>query len=363
MDKHAQAADKAWHSSPRMTDVAKLAGVATSTVSRALANPGRVNEETRRRIAAAAEQLGYIPNTAARNLRVGRSTIVLAALPGPSMIFGASQIIPAVLQGLASTVAEGGFDLIFSNRNSPAAARHVVDLAFGGTVRGVVVLGAADLPAYGSRSLADAGIPVVSLLTDRSAAGIPSVVTNDRAAMREGVLHLIALDHRSFFYIAGESGNYHEVERFSGLLDALAVVGLSDRAVIRHGGHLGFNEGFQNGVEAAHAYLALALARRPTAAVCCADDAAISFIGTVRSNGVAVPEDVSIIGFDGAAVGAFCVPPLTTLEQPAEDLGAQAARIMLDLLGGAAMPAPKTTVPSRLLLRASTATPSGRSER
>jgi len=347
-------------SGPRMTDVARLAGVATSTVSRALANPGRVNEETRRRIAAAAEQLGYIPNAAARNLRVGKSTIVLAALPGPSMIFGASQIIPAVLQGLASAVEEGGFDLIFSNRNSPAAARHVLDLAFGGTVRGVVVLGAADLPVYGSRSLGDAGIPIVSLLMDRSAAGIPSVVTNDREAMREGVLHLIALGHRSFFYVAGQAGNYHEVERFSGLLDALTVVGLSDRAVIRHGGHLGFNEGFQNGVEAAHAYLGLA--PRPTAAVCCADDAAISFIGTARSNGVAVPEDVSVIGFDGAAVGAFCVPPLTTLEQPAEDLGARAARIMLDLLDGAATaPVPTTTVPSRLLLRASTATPNTRS--
>ncbi|MGK9167605.1 LacI family transcriptional regulator [Inquilinus limosus] len=341
-----------------MSDVARLAGVATSTVSRALAIPGRVNEVTRRRIAAAAEQLGYIPNSAARILRAGRSRTILATLPGPGISYGAAQITPRALESLAATIAESGFDLLFANRNSPATARHVLDLAFGGTVRGVFVLGIADLPSHGNRSLADASLPTVSLLIDRSAAGIPSVVTNDREAMREGVLHLIDLGHRSFFYVAGPAASYHETERFSGVLDALALAGLSRRAVIRHGGHLPFGRGFQSGVEAAHAYLALK--RRPTAVVCCGDDAAISFTGTVRSNGVAVPGDVSLIGFDGAPVGAFCDPPLTTLEQPTEDLGIRAAEAMLQLLDGGAAPALKTTLPSRLLLRGSTAAPKER---
>ncbi|MGO1076104.1 LacI family DNA-binding transcriptional regulator [Inquilinus sp. CA228] len=340
-----------------MSDVARLAGVATSTVSRALAIPGRVNEETRRRVAAAAEQLGYIPNAAARSLRAGKSTNIMATLPGPSTIFGVAQIIPAVVQSLAATLSEHGFDLLFCNRNSPAAERHILSQAFGGSVRGVVVFGAEALPSYGRRSLTDADVPVVSLLIDRSAAGIPSVVTNDRGAMREGALHLAALGHRSFLYVAGEAGNYHEVERYSGLLDALATAGLSEAAVIRHGGRFGFNEGLRSGVEAAQAYLAMQ--RRPTAVICCADDAAISFIATVRSHGVAVPGDVSVVGFDGAAVGAFCDPPLTTLAQPTEDLGSRAAEIMLQLADGAAPSPLNTTLSSRLLLRGSTAAPAG----
>lgn len=347
-------------SGPLMSDVARLAGVAVSTVSRALAVPGRVNEATRQRIAAAAERLGYIPNAAARSLRAGKSTTIMAALPGPSIVFGAAQIIPAVLQSLSATLAESGFDLIFSNRNSPAAERHILGQAFGGSVRGVVVLGAAPLPSYGCRSLADADIPIVSLLLDRSAAGIPSVVTNDRGAMGEGALHLVALGHRSFLYVAGEAGNYHEIERYSGLLDALATAGIPADAAIRHQGHFGFNEGLCSGVEAAQAYLAMR--RRPTAAICCADDAAISFIATVRSHGVAVPGDVSVVGFDGAAVGAFCDPPLTTLAQPTRDLGCRAAEIMLQLADGAGGAPPlKTTLSSRLLLRASTGAANGAS--
>lgn len=336
-----------------MSDVARLAGVATSTVSRALAVPGRVSEATRRRVAAAAEQLGYIPNAAAQSLRAGKSTNIMATLPGPSTIFGVAQIIPAVVQSLSATLSENGFDLLFCNRNSPAAERHILGQAFDGSVRGVVVFGAAALPSYGCRSLTDADVPIVSLLIDRSAAGIPSVITNDRDAMRDGVLHLIALGHRSFLYVAGPPGSYHEAERFSGLLDALATAGLSERAVIRHGGHLGFDAGLEAGVEAARTYLTMK--RRPTAIVCCADDAAISFIGTVRPHGVAVPGDVSVLGFDGAAVGAFCDPPLTSLAQPTRDLGVRAAEIMLQLLkDGPAAPPLQTALPSPLLLRAST---------
>ncbi|WP_225768188.1 LacI family DNA-binding transcriptional regulator [Inquilinus sp. Marseille-Q2685] len=339
-----------------MSDVARLAGVATSTVSRALAVPGRVNEATRRRIAAAAEQLGYIPNAAAQSLRAGRSTNIMATLPGPNTNFGVAQIIPAVVQSLSATLSGSGFDLLFCNRNSPAAERHILGQAFDGAIRGVVVFGAAALPSYGRRSLTDAYIPIVSLLIDRSEAGIPSVVTNDRGAMRDGVLHLIALGHRSFLYVAGPPGSYHEAERFAGVLDALATAGLSARAVIRHGGCLGFNAGLEAGVEAAQTYLAME--RRPTAVVCCADDAAISFIGTVRPHGVAVPGDVSVLGFDGAAVGAFCDPPLTSLAQPTRDLGIRAADVMLQLLEDvAAVPPLKTTLPSRLLLRASTGAP------
>lgn len=342
---------------PLMRDVARLAGVATSTVSRALANPGRVNEKTRCRIVAAVEQLGYVPNAAARNLRVGTSNIVMAILSEPAIANGASQIVPEVLQSVASTLSDNGFSLLIAGRNRSAAAeQHIPDLAVGGIVRGAILIGAAELPPHGQRSLANAGIPIVSVLQDRSATGIPSVIADDREAMREAVLHLIGLGHRSFFYIAGPEGSYHEAERFGGLAEALAAAGLPDRAVVRHGGGHAFQDGFPSGIGAARAYLALT--PRPTAAAACWDDAAIAFMSTVRSQGVAVPRDLSVLGFDGVPVGAFCEPPLATLRQPTARLGAKAAEILLQLLDGdAADPPLKTTLPNQLLLRASTAAP------
>ncbi|WP_202964631.1 LacI family DNA-binding transcriptional regulator [Inquilinus limosus] len=303
-----------------MRDVARLAGVATSTVSRALARPGRVNEATRRRILAAAEQLGYVPNAAARNLRVGASNIIMAVLSEPAIANGASQVVPEVLQSVAATLSDNGFNLLIAGRNrTPAEEQHIPDLAVGGIVRGAILIGAAELPPHGRRSLVNAGIPIVSVLQDRSAAGIPSVIADDRKAMREAVLQLIGLGHRSFFYIAGPAGSYHEAERFGGLAEALAAAGLPDRAVVRHGGGHAFQDGFESGVDAARAWLALA--PRPTAAIACWDDAAIAFMSTVRPQGVAVPGDLSVLGFDGVPVGAFCEPPLATLRQPTAELG------------------------------------------
>ncbi|MFE0757145.1 LacI family DNA-binding transcriptional regulator [Inquilinus sp. NPDC058860] len=339
-----------------MRDVARLAGVATSTVSRALANPGRVNETTRRRILAAAEQLGYVPNAAARSLRVGASNIVMAVMSEPAIANDVSQITSEVLQSAAATLAKAGFNLVIASRSRPAAEAHIPDLAIGGIVRGAIVFGSSELPSYGRRSLAGAGIPIVSLLHDRSAAGIPSVIANDREAMRDAALHLIGLGHRSFFYIAGPADNYHEAERFAGLAEAAAAAGLPDRAVIRHGGLHSFQNGFSCGIDAARAYLARK--RRPTAAVSCWDDAAIAFMGTVRAHGVTVPDDLSVIGFDGAPVGVFCEPPLTTIRQPTASLGAKTVEILLQLLDGDAAAVPmKMMLPNQLLLRASTAAP------
>jgi LacI family repressor for deo operon, udp, cdd, tsx, nupC, and nupG len=293
-----------------------------------------------------------------RTLRVGTSNIVMAVLPQPAFANDASQILSEVLQSAAQTLADGGFALVIASRSRSAAETHIPDLAIGGIVRGTIVLGSTELPAFGRRSLAGTGIPIVSLLEDRSAAGIPSVVADDRAAMRDAVLRLVGLGHRSFFYIAGPAGNYHEAERSGGIAEALAAAGMPGRAVIRHSGARSFQNGFACGIEAAQAWLALK--RRPTAAIACWDDAAIAFMGTVRAEGVAVPGDLSVIGFDGTPVGAFCEPPLSTIRQPTAELGAKGAQILLRLLDGDTVGLPLCTVlPNQLLPRASTAAPRG----
>ncbi|MBY2989139.1 LacI family DNA-binding transcriptional regulator, partial [Rhizobium leguminosarum] len=134
-----------------MADVARLAGVAISTVSRALANPGRVNEKTRARINAAARQLGYTPNAMARGLRVGKSNIIMIILPG-SLYYGASQVIPQVLQSINQSLIQGGYNLMIANLDrDEISERHILDLAFGGSVRGAIIL-SSKLPEVDGRS-------------------------------------------------------------------------------------------------------------------------------------------------------------------------------------------------------------------
>lgn len=338
-------------SSALMADVARLAGVATSTVSRALANPGRVNEKTRARIAAAAEQLGYTPNAAARNLRVGKSNVIMIILPG-SLHYGASQIIPQVLDAVNRTLIRNGYNLMIANLDrDESSERHILDLAFGGTVRGALIL-SSQLPVVANRSLAEAGLPIVSLLLDMSDTAVPSIVTNDRQAVREVARELLALGHRRFFYIAGPTGNYHDIERYAGLVEALQEAGLSEEYVTRSGGELSFQFGFETGLRAAEEFSTLA--EKPTAVVATSDDMAISFMSRVQKMGWRVPDDLSIVSFDGSPVCEYCAPPLSTIEQPMEALGETAAELLIRWMADIERPEEsRIVIPSRIIRRES----------
>lgn len=330
-------------SGPLMSDVAKLAGVATSTVSRALANPGRVNQKTREKITRAAETLGYTPNAAARNLRVGKSNIILIVLPGP-LYFGASQVVPQVLQGIDATLVENGYNLLIANLNrGELSEKHILDLAHGGTVRGAIIL-SSPLPIVANRSLADAGIPLISLFHDLSSSGVSSVITNDREAVCQAVSReLVPKGHSRFLYIAGPEDNYHEVERYQGLLEALLQSGLSEKDIVISGGTLDYRHGFAAGLQAAEVFLKQET--KPTAVVATSDDMAIAFMSQIRQKGWRVPQDVSVVGFDCSPVSAFVEPPLSSIRQPVEDMGDAAAKALLALLSE-----PKKPLPQRIVL-------------
>ncbi|AYG61792.1 LacI family DNA-binding transcriptional regulator [Rhizobium jaguaris] len=342
-------------SGPLMADVARLAGVAISTVSRALANPGRVNEKTRARIDAAAKKLGYTPNAMARGLRVGKSNTIMIILPG-SLYYGVSQVIPQVLQSINKALLQNGYNLMIANLGRDAESeRHILDLAFGGTVRGAIIL-SSKLPEVDGRSLANAGLPTISMLLDMSDAGVPSVVTNDREAVRDATADLIHLGHRRFLYLAGPENNYHDLERFSGVVEALQEAGLSESAVVRSGGNLDYQHGFDIGLQAASDFAALA--DKPTAAIATSDDMAISFMSRVQRMGLSIPGGLSIVSFDGSPVCAFCSPPLSTIEQPMEEMGQMAVAILMAAIDRPEQkPEMRNVIRSRLIQRESVAAP------
>jgi DNA-binding LacI/PurR family transcriptional regulator len=208
---------------------------------------------------------------------------------------------------------------------SDIADRRIIDLAYGGVVDGVILLAVSATVANG-RSLRDCGLPLVSVFFDERGDGISSVVTNDREATREAVRHLLALGHRRFFYISAPPDNYHEVERYAGVCEELKAAGLGVDAAVRFEGAFDFD----SGIAGARHYLSLD--RRPTAAICCNDNMAVSFMKVVSDAGLRVPQDLSVVGFDGAELGAFCGPGLTTVRQPTAAMGRLAAARLLRLI-------------------------------
>ncbi|MBT9385153.1 LacI family transcriptional regulator [Pseudooceanicola sp. CBS1P-1] len=334
---------------PNMKQVAEAAGVAVSTVSRALTNPGRVNEKTRTRVAEAARKLGYTPNAAARSLRMGKSKTIMIVLPG-ALYYGASQIIPLALAGIDGLLARNGFKILIANLDrEEATEQHIINLAGSGTVDGAIVLSSAP-PSVGGRSLKDLGLPVVAMLHDISDQGVPSVITNEHQIMCAATELLIAEGHRQFLYVAGPDGVYHEVHRYAGIREAIARHGLPESALTRTEGVGAYQEGFNIGFAAAEQLLAMA--PRPTAALCCSDDAALALLKRLLDEGIEVPSEVAVMGFDGAAVGALFRPALSTIEQPATEMGTRAAALLLEMLAGEEVP-PVTVVDSTILRRGS----------
>jgi LacI family repressor for deo operon, udp, cdd, tsx, nupC, and nupG len=167
---------------------------------------------------------------------------------------------------------------------------------------------------------------------------------------------LLRSGHRRFLYIAGPAGNYHDVERYGGVLEALRAGGLSEEAVSRSGGDLEYQHGFEIGIRAVDDFMKLAA--RPTAVIATSDDMAISFMSRIQRAGLSVPDDLSIVSFDGSPVCEFCSPPLSTIEQPVEEMGRAAVELLLDALGQTQNAvAMRTVISSKLILRESIAPP------
>jgi LacI family transcriptional regulator, repressor for deo operon, udp, cdd, tsx, nupC, and nupG len=309
---------------PRIGDVARAAGVSTATVSRALTAPDQVRPQTRDRVLEAVRTLGYTPNAAARNLRAGRSRLVLVIIPRRNN----PPFFSEVLHGIDVAMSAAGYAVITGNFDGDAErARHLVDLVSGGHLDGILIL-SGQIPTIDGRSILDGGLPIVSVCAELPGAHAPAVLVDDAACAKAQLRHLLDLGHRRLFYIAGPDGNYNEVKRFQAVEEAMAEAGLPPEILCRHPG----NYMFSGGVDAARTFLAME--ERPTGVIACNDEMAIGFVKTVRSAGLRIPDEVSVIGFDGIEMAEFCEPTLTTIRQPRFELGSTGARALLDAIAG-----------------------------
>jgi LacI family repressor for deo operon, udp, cdd, tsx, nupC, and nupG len=331
-----------------IAEVAALAGVSIATVSRALTNPERVNAATRAHVLEVVRRTGYTPNVAGRSLRRARSMMVLVVVP--SFI---TPFFSELLLGVDRALSAHGYGLLVGNlHDGEAKEARLLDLVLSGQADGVLLLNRHVLRTA-TRSLADTTVPVVAVSVPTAMPGVPAVLVQDREGAAAVARHLLELGHRRFGYVSGPEGNYIEAERWAGFSDALAAAGVPAAAIRRYQGDFHV----RSGVEAAGRFLAEA--DRPTAVFAVSDMMAIGFMRTVHAGGLVVPRDVSVVGFDGIEFADYCQPPLTTVRQPREAMGRQAAELLVRLVRGEPIPAGERLLRLETSLRpaASTAPP------
>ncbi|MFF6900500.1 LacI family DNA-binding transcriptional regulator [Streptomyces hydrogenans] len=321
---------------PTSRDVARVAGVSQATVSLVLGEKwrGRVSERTAGTVRDAARELGYRPNLAARNLRLGRTRTALLVVPALTNEFFAH-----VYTGAAAVAADHGFGVVLypspdgvgPARDPFASAQAALD--------GVL---ASSMATEALGAFRGSDLPLVMLDSDPSEPGAAAHLNLDVAdGMRRVTDHLLALGHRSFLHLASAVPSWTFDVRAAALADALRGTGL--RTV-------------RSSLDVAGAREAAALALggpgpRPTAVVCDDDILAIGVLKAARRLGLRVPEDLSITGFDDLALAGAVEPELTTVRLPAEEFGRRGMEALLAVLAGE--PAPPVTLPVALVARGS----------
>lgn len=322
-------------------DVARLASVSTATVSRALSAPHRVAEQTRAAVAAAIKQTGYQINHTARNLRLKRTGSVLALIPDL-----ANPFFSEILSGLASVLSPAGFGLLVADtKMGPNPLKDLDDVLKKGLADGMVVF---DGTAVSVAQMARPRVPVVAAC-EWGELDIPWVRIDNQAAAGLAIDHLVAMGHRSIGHVTGPRGNVLTDDRLEGTRAALARHGIALPEKWIFPGDFGL----ASGALAARSWLALE--KRPTAVFCASDQMACGLIGELRHNGIVVPEELSVVGFDDIDLAAHLTPALTTIRQPRFLIGEQSARLLTAAIENADLSPSGEIIPVELVRRQSVA--------
>jgi len=304
-------------------DIAKAAGVAHSTVSRALSDSSLISAETRARIQQLAQEMGYSPHDQARSLVTGYSKTV-----GVVVTTIADPFVAEVLQGIESTAHDHGYTVILNSSNAePEREIAAVEMLRSKRVAGVIVT-SSRVGALYLEHLERIGAPVVLINNHNEQSGryTFSVGVDNQHGGRIATEHLLQLGHRRIAYVTGRADHSDDLDRLDGYRGALAAAGVPfDPALIVPG------DGRADGGAQALTPL-MALDEPPTAVFCYNDMTAVGLMQASRQSGLSVPGDLAVVGFDDIPFALYVHPPLTTIAQPKIEMGQQAMEMALALM-------------------------------
>lgn len=327
---------------PTLEAVAARAGVSRGTVSRVINDSPRVSERTRRQVLAIVEELGYVPNHAARTLVTRRTDTVALVVSEPEERVFTEPFFAGVLRGIGSALSAAGLQLLLAMAHAPLERGRLERYLAGNHVDGVLLLSQHDRDTL-PELLGRARIPLV-LGGGRQDQAVVYVDVDNAGGARQAVTHLVVTGRTAIATITGAADMRAGRDRLAGYLDGLAGAGLpADAALIARG-----DFGPDSGARAMRELLA----RRPglDAVFAASDPMALEAVRVLRAAGRRVPEDVAVIGFDDSDVARHADPPLTTVHQPVEQMGREMARLLLAQIRERAVPRP-VVLPTHLALR------------
>jgi LacI family transcriptional regulator len=331
-----------------IAEVAELAGVHKGTVSRALsgATEGQVNEATVRRVQEAAAQLGYVPNIVARGLRTSLSMTIGVIIPDLT-----NPIFPPMVRGIEHYLAPRGYTALVANSDGREQyERASFESLLARRVDGFILgTGHTDDPLLADAAERDVRVVLINRGT-AGGIGYPLVTGDDGAGITAAVDHLASLGHRRVLHLAGPQDFTTSIVR----ADAFAAA-----AHLRHLRHstvwlpaLSIEAG-QNAMDEV-----LTDRGSPWTAVVAANDlVALGVMRSLRQHGLSCPADLSVIGFNDMPFAADFSPPLTTINVPHLQMGAECARLLLEGIAAGTQHSGTTTLPVSLIVRESTAPP------
>lgn len=305
-------------------DVAERAGVALGTVSNVLNRPEKVAPATRDRVRAAIDQLGFVRNDAARQLKAGRSNSI-----GFILLDVRNPFFTDVARGAEQQAAQHGMSVLLANSDdSPARESDYLDLFVQQRVQGVLVSPLGDIADRLER-LKDRGI--VTVLVDRRAEGrrFSSVSVDDVAGGHLAASHLIEQGCRRIAFIGGQLGIKQVADRLLGANQACAAHPGVELEVLPHDGM-----GVHQGREAGATILQRPPSERPDGAFCANDLLAVGVLQSLTMlAGLTVPDDLRLVGYDDIDFAAATVVPLTSIRQPSLLIGKTAVELLVEQIG------------------------------
>ncbi|MFJ9038730.1 LacI family DNA-binding transcriptional regulator [Streptomyces sp. NPDC102406] len=331
----------------RLAQVAKKVGVSEATVSRVLNNKPGVSEATRQAVLTALDVLGYERPTQLRGERARLVGLVLPELQNP--------IFPAFAEVIGGALAQQGLTPVLCTQTKGGVSEaDYVELLLQQQVSGVVFAGGlfaqADAEHGHYRRLAERKVPVVLVNATIERLGFPCVSCDDAVAVEQAWRHLSSLGHQRIGLVLGPDDHMPSRRKLTAARAAARAAGgkLPDEAVERA----------MFSLEGGHAAAARLLERGITGIICASDPLALGAVRAARRAGLAVPGEVSVVGYDDSAFMNCTEPPLTTVRQPIEAMGRAAVELLVAQIQGGAVPPGELLFEPELVVRGSTAPPS-----
>lgn len=324
-------------------EVARLAGVSTATVSRTINGSDKVTPETAERVKRAIEELKFYPNTNARALGSGKSSLyglIISDITNP--------FFPELVKSFEDVAVQYGQEVLIANTDyDKHRMEHCVVRMVQRKVDGVAIM-TSEMEDHLIDELRGRKIPLVFLDMGQVELGISNVAVDYPAGIDAGVEYLRGLGHEEIAFISGPMNLVPAQVRYKGFIKSMKRQGLTvDKSMIVEGNHRmdGGHEGMTK---------LLKNKRRPTAVITSNDVTAIGAMGAIYEHGLKIPRDVSVIGFDDIAMSAFTQPALTTVRLPRDEVARAAFRALYGTAQAAMEVGTEYRIEPRLVIRQST---------